>query len=106
MPTDLHALAARETINSLPSLTRTKLEHNKVEPNDGDSSQEPDSARSRPVCNDRSTVTTQQEKRMNDLHPYVQALTAADVVSCTMLEEAAFPPAERASREKVIRALP
>ncbi|KAF1812054.1 acyl-CoA N-acyltransferase, partial [Eremomyces bilateralis CBS 781.70] len=34
------------------------------------------------------------------LHPYVQALTLSDIESCVKLEEAAFPPTERCSREK------
>lgn len=37
----------------------------------------------------------------NDLHPYVQALSLADLESCVALENAAFPEAERCSREKV-----
>lgn len=37
----------------------------------------------------------------NDLHPYVQTLSLADVDSCVALENAAFPENERCSREKV-----
>lgn len=37
----------------------------------------------------------------NDLHPYVQTLSVADVDSCVALENAAFPENERCSREKV-----
>lgn len=37
----------------------------------------------------------------NDLHPYVQTLSLADVDSCVALENAAFPETERCSREKV-----
>ena len=37
----------------------------------------------------------------NDLHPYVQTLSLADVESCVALENAAFPENERCSREKV-----
>ncbi|KAI9890665.1 MAG: hypothetical protein M1814_003734 [Vezdaea aestivalis] len=36
----------------------------------------------------------------HSLHPHVRALTAADVESCVALEEAAFPPEKRCSREK------
>lgn len=36
-----------------------------------------------------------------NLHPYIQTLTIADVESCVALENAAFPEAERCSREKV-----
>lgn len=37
----------------------------------------------------------------NDLHPYVQTLSLADVDSCVAMENAAFPEQERCSREKV-----
>lgn len=37
----------------------------------------------------------------NDLHPYVQTLSLADLDSCVALENAAFPEEERCSREKV-----
>lgn len=37
----------------------------------------------------------------NDLHPYVQTLSLADVESCVALENATFPELERCSREKV-----
>ena len=36
-----------------------------------------------------------------NLHPYVQALSIADLESCLALEKACFPEAERGSREKV-----
>ena len=38
---------------------------------------------------------------MNDLNPYVQTLSLADLESCVALENAAFPEEERCSREKV-----
>lgn len=37
----------------------------------------------------------------NDLHPYVQTLSLADLDSCVALENAAFSEEERCSREKV-----
>ena len=36
-----------------------------------------------------------------NLHPYIQTLTVADLESCVALENAAFPEHERCSREKV-----
>ena len=36
-----------------------------------------------------------------NLHPYVQALSIADLEGCLALEEACFPEEERGSREKV-----
>lgn len=38
---------------------------------------------------------------MNDLHPYVQALSLSHLESCIALENAAFPEEERCSRDKV-----
>lgn len=35
------------------------------------------------------------------LHVFTQTLTPSDLESCTVLESAAFPPHERATREKV-----
>jgi hypothetical protein len=43
----------------------------------------------------------QKNSKRDDLHPYTQTLTLNDVESCVILEEAAFPPQERATREKV-----
>lgn len=40
-------------------------------------------------------------RTMNDLHPYVQTLSLADLDSCVALENAAFSEEERCSREKV-----
>ncbi|CAK4030845.1 acyl- N-acyltransferase [Lecanosticta acicola] len=39
--------------------------------------------------------------KRNELHPYTQTLSLSDLESCVRLEEAAFPPQERASREKL-----
>ena len=42
-----------------------------------------------------------KEKKMNDLHPYVQTLSISNVEDCVALENAVFPEHERCSREKV-----
>jgi hypothetical protein len=42
-----------------------------------------------------------RQSRAYSLRPFIQTLTVADVESCTMLEHAAFPPAEQASQEIV-----
>jgi hypothetical protein len=47
-----------------------------------------------------SQISQRNEKR-DELHPYCQTLKPSDVESCTRLEEEAFPPHERATREKV-----
>jgi hypothetical protein len=43
--------------------------------------------------------------KWDSLHPENQALSVKNVEQCTALEEEAFPPEERASREKVRRSL-
>jgi hypothetical protein len=50
---------------------------------------------------DASRALDASRKRVEQLQPFVKPLTSADVESCTTLENAAFPPAERASREIV-----
>lgn len=44
---------------------------------------------------------SQRNKQLDELHPYTQTLSLSDIESCVVLENAAFPPEERASREKV-----
>jgi hypothetical protein len=44
---------------------------------------------------------SQRNEKRDELHPYCQTLKPSDVESCTRLEEEAFPPHERATREKV-----
>lgn len=49
----------------------------------------------------RNAAQNQSNSKRDDLHPYTQTLTLSDIDSCVLLEEAAFPPQERATREKV-----
>ncbi|KAF2725825.1 acyl-CoA N-acyltransferase [Polychaeton citri CBS 116435] len=46
------------------------------------------------------SVMAQRNEKRDELHPYTQTLTPTDVESCTKLEEEAFPPNERCTREK------
>lgn len=46
-------------------------------------------------------VQEREIRTKNDLHPYVQTISLADLESCVALENAAFPEEERCSREKV-----
>ncbi|KAK6437254.1 hypothetical protein LTR95_006553 [Oleoguttula sp. CCFEE 5521] len=39
--------------------------------------------------------------KRDDLHPYTQTLVMSEVDSCNIIEEATFPPQERASIEKI-----
>ena len=50
---------------------------------------------------DRIYQDLRQNTKRDQLHPYIQTLTITDVESCVKLEEAAFPPNERCTREKV-----
>ena len=42
-----------------------------------------------------------QEAKLNQLMPYTLSLTVQDVPQCEIIENAAFPPNERCSHEKV-----
>ena len=46
-----------------------------------------------------------QARKLDELHPYTQTLTIADLQSCLRIEETAFPPQERATKEKVSQPL-
>lgn len=48
-----------------------------------------------------SNVQEAQADEVQQVKTYVQALTLLDVESCVALEDSAFPPQERCSREKV-----
>lgn len=43
----------------------------------------------------------QSNAKRDPLHPYTQTLSLSDIESCIRLEDAAFPPQERCTREKV-----
>lgn len=51
--------------------------------------------------NDKLAQAMSQDESKSRLHPFTQILTLKDVGSCLKLEEAAFPPHQRCSREKV-----
>lgn len=95
MPRDLHALVKEDDLQGMPELTKS-----------------PDQVDLHPESNDGS-MTADDEQRMisdlaqnqrndkrDELHPYTQSLNLSDVDSCTRVEEEAFPPHERATREK------
>lgn len=94
MPRDLSALANESTLSSMPGLSKSGQEEvNRETPMDADAGDESESS----MITERSHTN---EKR-DELHPYTQTLNISDVESCTRLEEAAFPPQERCTREKV-----
>jgi len=92
MPRDLAELAKNDAISNMSPLDRT------TKP-DTDSAQQ-----QQPEKPQQGTMFAQQAQKnskRDDLHPYTQTLTLNDVESCVILEEAAFPPQERATKEKV-----
>lgn len=100
MPRDMFAFQPDED-NSL-TLTRSPDSQSSMTSSQG-------VAMERPVHKDVQSLTGPAQLRSkganisarNDLHPYVQTLSLADVDSCVALENAAFPENERCSREKV-----
>jgi hypothetical protein len=51
---------------------------------------------------DKISRDMDKQDHLAEIKPYVQTLTISDVDSAVKLEDAAFPPEERATREKVI----
>lgn len=90
MPRDLSAMANDRTLRDMSSLSKV---------DDGDYSYEESMSKQ---DEDRMIATlSQRNKRLDELHPYTQMLSLSNIESCVVLENAAFPPNERASREKV-----
>lgn len=91
MPRDLSALAKESNIETLPTSRKPTA-------ND-DAYEEPMSADDESQMIDE--LSERHNSKLDELHPYTQTLSMSDVESCVLLENAAFPPNERASREKV-----
>lgn len=89
MPRDLEAVAKED---GMPPITKS-----------------PDTMEERPRLMDFEdeeamiSALSQRNEKRDELHPYTQTLNLSDIDSCVKLEEAAFPPEERATREKVSR---
>jgi hypothetical protein len=90
MPRDLTALAKESNIQALPPLPKST--DNKNDFDESMSAEDEDQM--------LSELSIRNDK-LDELHPYTQTLSMSDVESCVILENAAFPPNERASREKV-----
>jgi len=89
MPRDLTELVKQDAISNMSPLDRTQK-------SDSDAVQQP----SKPQQGYTFAEMAHNTSKRDDLHPYTQTLTLSDVESCVILEEAAFPPQERATREK------
>lgn len=98
MPRDLTELAKHDAISSMSPLDRTSKPDSNSE-----QQQQPDD---KPRQGTMFAEQAQKNSKRDDLHPYTQTLTLNDVESCVILEEAAFPPQERATREKVSQPFP
>ena len=95
MPRDLTELVKQDAISNMSPLDRTQK-------SDSDAVQQP----SKPQQGYTFAEMAHNTSKRDDLHPYTQTLTLSDVESCVILEEAAFPPQERATREKVSQPFP
>lgn len=97
MPRDLHLAAA---LDGLPGTLQPEITQSPdpVEP----STDAVDSTGEAAIRQRLSSATRNSSRpRLDELHPYVQPLTVSDVDACTDLEAEAFPPQERATRQKV-----
>ena len=97
MPRDLTELAKNDAISNMSPLDRTI-----TKPDTDAEPQQP----AKPRQGNMFAEQAQKNSKRDDLHPYTQTLTLNDVESCVILEEAAFPPQERATREKVSQPFP
>lgn len=113
MPRDLAELAKEATLNQMSELTKEQANTTDAQPLaqtrqnpqldlDGlrdvsDSDEYESDADDGPL----GAILAQRNQKRDELHPYTQTLTMSDVESCVQLEEAAFPPHERCTREKV-----
>ncbi|CZT19512.1 related to polyamine acetyltransferase [Ramularia collo-cygni] len=89
MPRDLSALANDRTLQDMSSLSKVS---------ERDSSYE--QSMSQQDEDQMIATLSQRSTQLDELHPYTQTLSLSDIESCVVLENAAFPPEERASREK------
>ncbi|TKA82946.1 hypothetical protein B0A55_01320 [Friedmanniomyces simplex] len=105
MPRDLAALK-EDTLQGMPQLTKSPEEveeDNRPASSSSsftmDADDETNLFRSLARRNNNNNNTNTNSKR-DEIHPYTQTLSLSDIESCLLLEEAAFPPEERCTREK------
>lgn len=87
MPRDLSALANEGTLSDMSHLSAS--------PERALDAESPD------ISNHSGIAVAHSNPQRDQINPYTQTLSLSDVESCVRLEEAAFPPHERATREKV-----
>lgn len=90
MPRDLSAMANDSTLQDMSALSQVA---------DGTYSYE---ERMSEQDEDKMIAAlSERSNQLSDLHVYTQTLSPSNIESCVVLENAAFPPEERASRQKV-----
>ncbi|KAF2774497.1 acyl-CoA N-acyltransferase [Teratosphaeria nubilosa] len=97
MPQDLHAIAKGGTAHGMPELTKSPEE---VEDRSSAMDAEDEERMVNRLSRQQKRQQSSAQPERDELHPYTQTLSMSDVDSCVKLEEEAFPPNERASREK------
>ena len=106
MPRDLaSSLSKKDTAESLPHLSRDNVPDGLPPPQ---ITKSPEAQYDEDDLMDGAAggglfdqIAGQRNEKRDYLHPYTQTLTLNDVESCVRLEDVAFPPNERCSREKV-----
>lgn len=90
MPRDLSSIANDRTLQDMSSLSKVVDQDYSYEERMSERDEDKMVA-----------VLSQRVKQLDELFPYTQTLSVSNIESCVVLENAAFPPEERASREKV-----
>ncbi|KAK4544113.1 hypothetical protein LTR36_004611 [Oleoguttula mirabilis] len=100
MPRDLKAVAKEDGLQGAPQLTKSpEAVEGQLRNMDEDRSTAMD-ATDEDDAVERYRAEAGSTSKRDELHPYTQSLSPKDVESCTRLEEEAFPPHERCTREK------
>lgn len=95
MPRDLEAIAKDKTLDDMPELTKSPEDMDEKE------RQGPMDVGDEYEGGLLFSQLSQRNEKRDELHPYTQTLSMSDLESCVRVEEEAFPPHERATREKV-----
>lgn len=106
MPRDLQSLAKEHVKSEMSPLDHNQQDHSKEKSTHDAHDEAPQQHQEEEEPEQQGTMFAntpreQSNPERDDLHPYTQTLTLSDVDSCTILEEAAFPPQERATKAKV-----
>lgn len=95
MPRDLTSFVKEDALSDMSPLGRSEQHQDQQT-----TQQDPPGSQDEPPMMFRDSIQAKGNQERDELHPYTQTLTLSDVDSCVILEEAAFPPHERATKEK------